>query len=136
MAQGYQQYDNKGYFQDKDGNKLYPNDYDTGWRNLTLLNGLVNTNYSAFPCQERKIGNIVYLRGLASGNVDANTQVTTVSFKPTNKLYFPLGTDMAEDFKDNKAKILTIDTEGKVILHGSSLTNSWLTLGGISYPID
>lgn len=128
---------NKGYLQDKDGNALYPNDYDSGWIAISLNSALFKETGATFPCRERRIGNIVYLQGLASSSsAPKDSTVGYVTNKPPKKLYFPLGTSMAEDATGNKAKVLTIDTEGKVVIHGSSITDAWVTFSGISYPVD
>lgn len=45
----------KGYLQDKNNNSLYLEDYDTGWKNLTLLAG------SAGFAKYRRVGKMVQI---------------------------------------------------------------------------
>ena len=47
--------DYKGYLQDKNNNNLYLEDYDTGWKNLTLLVG------SAGFAKYRRVGKMVQI---------------------------------------------------------------------------
>lgn len=46
---------NKGYLENKNGDKLYPDQYDSGWINLTLINGTVRNQIPQYRVVRNKI---------------------------------------------------------------------------------
>ena len=51
---------------------------DTGWQNLSLINNWVNYDTASFgPAQYRKVGGVVYVRGLVK-NGTASSDITTL----------------------------------------------------------
>lgn len=111
---------------------------DSGWQPITLNTTAYVPTGSPYPLRARKIGKVVYLEGLASGNVNAikDTTIGYVPFPPSRKLYFSGGSSFNEDNSGNKAKCFTIDTTGKIVAHGSSYVDNWVTFSGISYLVD
>lgn len=69
----------KGYLQDKNGNKIYNDDYDTGWIELELINGATLFTDGRTPSY-RKIGKIVYLSGLFKA--PETNDVTPIAYLP------------------------------------------------------
>lgn len=73
---------NKGYLENKSGDKLYPDQYDSGWIYPTLQNGWTFPTTLRKPAF-RKIGNIVYLNGtLISGQYSKTIFTLPVGFRP------------------------------------------------------
>ncbi len=130
----------KGYLKDKDGNKIYPDDYDTGWQTLSLASNIQMTSASNYPARQRKVGNIVYLEGLielVSEDASVDIQLGTVKWPPSKTQYCAGVTSMAEDLYSNKAKVVRINTNGTIQTHGSNISISrWISLYGISYFVD
>lgn len=82
---------NKGYLINTNGDKIYPDSYDTGWIKVTqFYNGASHFNEAGNPVRYRKIGNEVFLAGLlkagygASGTTDRGLQfILPEGFRPS-----------------------------------------------------
>lgn len=129
--------DFKGYLKDKDGNKIYPDDYDTGWQTLALTSDFVSTGDS-YIAAYRKIGNIVYLRGLIQRNGSSTgLKVATLPYSPSQPSYFSVATQLSEDSYENKAKAVSVVAPGELNLHFGNITGAnWLSLSGVFYFVD
>lgn len=68
---------------------------DTGWIDLPLASGISAHNSNAFPCDYRKIGNTVYVRGCITGFTDVEKVVATLpeGFRPSNSFYIQRSTN-------------------------------------------
>lgn len=74
---------NKGYLVNKDSEKLFPDQYDSGWIYPTLENGWSNRTTNASPARYRKIGNVVYIAGSITGGTFNSTIFTLpAGFRP------------------------------------------------------
>lgn len=102
---------------------------DTGWINFSYINGW--QTYPGYrPCQYRKIGDLVYLRGLlqASVTIAGSTPATILpaGFRPTvTDLFGPMTAAGITDFR--------IDTNGLVFNQAATSAGNWITLSGIVF---
>lgn len=75
----------KGYLKDSNNNKIYPDDYDTGWIKVTqFYNGAGHFAEATSPVQYRRIGKIVYLNGLLSSGTQGVQFNLPEGFRPTS----------------------------------------------------
>ena len=107
---------------------------DSGWQNLQFMNSY-HSNDEQNPAQYRKIGNIVYLRGLVynGGNANRNTAQLPTGFfnsKLRNNLYFAVW------FNGTDAKDLQITNQGAIISTTGMIDGQWYSLDGISFLVD
>lgn len=52
--------------------------YDSGWKELPLTEGVSPHNEASFPCRYRKIGNVVYIEGCVKGFKEVEKVVANV----------------------------------------------------------
>lgn len=109
---------------------------DSGWQNLQFINSWHNDS-SQNPAQYRKVGNIVYLRGLVynGGNSNRNVAQLPTGYFPTNlvsNLYFI--TRISGSIQSSPS--VQITKQG-VLTAPSNMTNGqWFELDGISFLVD
>lgn len=107
---------------------------DSGWQNLQFMNSY-HSNDEQNPAQYRKIGNIVYLRGLVynGGNANRNTaQLPTGFFNSSwiNNCFFPVW------FNGETGNCVQITNLGAIISPRSMTNEQWYSLDGISFLVD
>ena len=68
---------------------------DSGWIDLPLASGISAHSANNFPCEYRKIGNTVYVRGCVTGFSEIEKVVATLpeGFRPTNSFYIQRATN-------------------------------------------
>lgn len=109
---------------------------DSGWQNLQFINSWHNDS-SQNPAQYRKVGNIVYLRGLVynGGNSNRNVAQLPTGYFSTNlvsNLYFI--TRISGSIQSSPS--VQITKQG-VLTAPSNMTNGqWFELDGISFLVD
>ena len=122
------------YYADGWGDWLREGGNDTGWINLPLNTGWTMDDYeSEFP-QYRKIGNIVYLRGLLNATSAAGNIIATLpsGFRPRG--YF---NRFVCSLNQSDNAIVQINTNGQINDHQKgSKSRMFLSLNGISFPAD
>lgn len=123
---------NKGYLVNKDNEKLFPDQYDSGWIYPTLENGWNNSSAHASPVRYRKIGNVVYIAGSITGGTFRSTIFTLpVGFRPGGNYQVTLIRATAGYAR------LHINYDGKnngrVILENVDGTNEEVSLFNISF---
>ena len=103
---------------------------DTGWIAPTLLNSWVNYGGSHAIAGYRKIGMVVYLRGLLKNGSAANAVFFTLpsGYRPAYKLIFT-------SFSTAGACRIDVDTNGNVNAYTNGST-TWTALDGISFLVD
>lgn len=109
---------------------------DSGWQNFTFLNDWHNDN-SQNPAQYRKVGNIVYLRGLVynGGNSNRNVAQLPNGYFPTNlvsNLYFI--TRISSSIQSSPS--VQITKQGVLTAPGNMADGQWFELDGISFLIN
>ena len=122
------------YYADSWGDWLREGGNDTGWINLTLNSGWSMNDYnSEFP-QYRKIGNIVYLRGLINATSAAGTIITTLpnGFRPSG--YF---NRFVCSLNQSDNAVVQINANGQINDHQKGTkSRMFLSLNGISFIAD
>lgn len=107
---------------------------DTGWINLSLNSGWTMNDYtSEFP-QYRKIGNIVYLRGLLNATSAAGNIIATLpqGFRPAG--YF---NRFVCSLNQSDNAIVQINANGQINDHQKGAkSRMFLSLNGISFIAD
>lgn len=109
---------------------------DSGWQNLQFINSWRNES-GQNPAQYRKIGKIVYLRGLVynGGNSNRNVAQLPDGFFPkslTSNLYFLTRVSG----QTNNSPSVQITKQG-VLMAPSNLTEGqWIELDSISFLVD
>lgn len=130
----------KGYLKDKNGNKIYPDEYDTGWIDLSplLMNGFQAHQIIAFPPSYRKVGNQVFLRGLLVNKTNSSSgKICVIPYHPTTQLFFIVSSTFTEDSNNRRAVQLSIYPDGSMYPYGNTIEQTcWFSLDGISYFID
>ena len=111
---------------------------DSGWQNLTLLNNWQLYTSSQNIAQYRKKDGIVYLHGVIHSTEVTTVQNRNIAQLPTdcipsgirNNLYFPI-------HLSNKAtSTIQITTDGMIFGEINIQTGIWISLDGISFPVD
>lgn len=122
------------YYADGWGDWLREGGTDTGWVNMTLNTGWTMDDYaSEFP-QYRKIGNIVYLRGLVNATTAAGNIIATLpaGFRPSG--YF---NRFAGALNQGEFVMIQINANGQINDYGKgSNGRGFLSLNGISFIAD
>lgn len=103
--------------------------YDTGWVTMTLVAGTASYGSPWGDPSYRKIGSVVYLRGLIAGTAN-NVVFTTLpaGFRPSVRLLISV------QINPNVIGRLDIYTNGN--LYPSITNGAWLSLHGISFVAD
>ena len=107
---------------------------DSGWINLTLNSGWTMDNYAAEVPQYRKIGNIVYLRGLVNATALAGNVIATVpvGYRPTG--YF---NRFACALNQGEFVMIQINANGQINDYAKGGSGrGFLSLNGVSFPAD
>ena len=107
---------------------------DTGWINMSLNTGWTMGDYAAEFPQYRKIGNIVYLRGLVNATTAAGTIITTLpaGFRPSG--YF--GRYVCA-LNQTENAVVQINANGLINDHQKGTKGrTFLSLYGISFIAD
>lgn len=107
---------------------------DSGWVAPTLLNGWANFGAGYAPAGYRKIGSVIYLRGLVSGGTATDgTSIFVIGagFRTPFILAFPI-TNPNSPTSDTR---IEINSSGAVVVFGG-VSNSYLSLDGITYTVD
>lgn len=103
-------------------------DLDTGWITPTLLNGWVNYGGGYAGAAYRRIGNVVYVRGLVkSGTMGANVFELPTAWAPLERLIFPSVSNNAI------GRVDVVQTTGGV--NAQSGSNAWISLC-LTYCLD
>lgn len=117
--------------------------YDSGWKNITFPNKQYYDDYGGSDfnyCRARRIGNVVYLKGLVNvksprNNVDEVVCQLPSGFAPRKRWYVPAAGSTAEYNNGGHDTILTIRPDGTIHTHNSYGTG-WISLDCIIYFID
>lgn len=90
---------------------------DSGWIDLSLATGITAHSVANFPCQYRKIGNKVYVRGCVVGVTTMDTVVATLpeGFRPSKSFYNTTATNAG------KTDTFNVRTNGEIKLVGTTL---------------
>lgn len=106
-----------------------PSIYDSGWISLTLLAGASSYGSPWGTPAYRKVGTIVYLRGLVAGTAGGTVFATLpAGFRPDSQGLFMI------EINPNTYGRLDIYTNGD--LKPSVTSSSWMSLHGISFVAD
>lgn len=122
----------RSYYANGWGAWLTDDNNDTGWINLTLNSGWSMNDYEAEKPQYRKIGKVVYLRGLVNATAAAAGILATLpaGFRPAG--YFNRFVCSLNQV-DNA--IVQINANGVINDHQKgSKSRMFLSLNGISFP--
>lgn len=112
--------------------------YDTGWKDMPLKSGFSSTGVGgSYGAQYRRIGDIVYMRGIVSktsGNITTSTppfDTIPAEIRPKTKtVYF----DRPCGVTGNMAR-LSFNTAGVCSIVYVSGSGNYLMLDGINYPL-
>ena len=122
----------------KNSENIFPNDYETKWTNVPLINNW--TEYSSDnyrKCQYKKVNNIVYLEGLISNTqstINTNFAILPEGFRPMNTVQFPVVSLLSEQTNGNKVLLLRIESNGKMTIQGQTLSSGiWISLSGVYF---
>jgi hypothetical protein len=105
---------------------------DTGWIDLSISSGW-SYQYESDKPQYRKIGNIVYLRGLLNATTDASGIIATL---PSG--YRPLGYFVRFTCSLNQTDYANVQVNAEGVINDSqkgSSSRTFLCLSGISFPV-
>lgn len=103
---------------------------DTGWLTPALLNGWVvyDATYGN-AAMYRKIGNIVFVRGLIkNGTVGTNMFILPAGYRPGIRLLF------AAETNSNVLCRIDVDSTGYIL--GTGESNAWVSLNNIMFVAD
>lgn len=117
-----------------DVSDLQAQESDSGWVNLTLNSGWSMDNYAAEVPQYRKIGNIVYLRGLVNATALAGNVIATlpVGYRPAG--YF---NRFACALNQGEFVMIQINANGQINDYAKGGSGrGFLSLNGVSFPAD
>ena len=91
--------------------------YDSGWKNLTLANGISVYNADR-PVQFRRINNVIYLRGGIKGVKGNNTLIGTLpsNYRPQYAHYFVQNMSYFKATAAANIARFQINTEGEIIM--------------------
>lgn len=111
---------------------------DSGWQNLTLLNNWQLYTSSQNIAQYRKKDGIVYLHGVIHSTEVTTVQNRNIAQLPTdciptgirNNLYFPI------HLSNKNTSTIQITTEGMIFGEINIPTGVWISLDGISFPVN
>lgn len=83
---------------------------DSGWLNLPLANGISAHNATSFPCEYRKINNVVYVRGCVTGFSDVEKVIATLpeGYRPSTSFYIQRATN------GGKTDTINVRTNGNI----------------------
>lgn len=102
---------------------------DTGWLTPTMENGWVDYDSTWAPVRYRKIGNIVFLRGLIkNGTLAQNMFVLPAGYRPLINLLF------ACESADVLCR-MNVNSTGAVV-NGAGGTTTWISLNNIVFVAD
>lgn len=100
----------------------------SGWTQATLVNSWVNYGLTWDTAAYRKVGDIVYLRGLVkNGSIPGAIFTLPSGYRPPADILF------AADMDANKHARIDVYTSGIVHCQGGDGTNVYLTLSGVSF---
>jgi hypothetical protein len=122
------------YYADSWGDWLKEGGNDSGWINLTLNTGWSMDDYASEVPQYRKIGNIVYLRGLVNATTAAGNILATLpqGFRPSG--YF---NRFVCSLNQSDNAVVQINANGQINDHQKgSKSRMFLSLNGISFVAD
>lgn len=102
---------------------------DSGWISLSLVNSWVQYDTTYGVPAYRKVGNIVYLKGLIKNGSSAVIATLPAGYRPTERF---LG--VSNNYPNVSCRI-DVDTDGVIQLN-SSYSNSWVSLWAISFIAD
>lgn len=116
--------------------ELDKNTQDSGWQNLVFLNSWHNDN-AQNPAQYRKVGKIVYLRGLVYNGGSSNRNVAQLpdGYFPKNlvgNLYFL--TRISGSIQANPS--VQITKQGVLTAPANMTNGQWFELDGISFLVN
>lgn len=115
--------------------------YDSGWRDLELLNGWSVYSGQVIP-QIRRIGKHVYLRGLLLATADTTSRYAVVipeDCRPniTNNLYFSMIVANNNDSTKRCEMVqITPPDDGRILVFGSYKEADWFGLENLHWSID
>ena len=122
------------YYADSWGDWLKEGGNDSGWINLTLNSGWTMNDYASEIPQYRKIGNIVYLRGLVNATTAAGNIIATLpaGYRPAG--YF---NRFVCSLNQSDNAVVQINANGQINDHQKgSKSRMFLSLNGISFVAD
>ena len=114
--------------------------YDSGWRNLELLNGWSAYEGQVVP-QIRRIGKHVYLRGLLLGTTDTSSRYAAIipeDCRPNivNNLYFNMIVANNNDSTKRCEMVqITVPDDGRILVFGSYKDGDWFGLENLHWTI-
>ena len=109
-----------------------PLHYDTGWLDMTLANGIANSNADR-PAQYRRINNTVYIRGGVKGINARGKLIATLpnGYRPKIAVYYVQ--NMSNNQDAAAMTRMQIKTDGQIMMQyntngGNYDANSWYNL--------
>jgi len=110
---------------------------DIGWTGVTYNSGF-RDYHPVLPCEVRKLGGVIYVRGLVARDTNlfrGDTEYSNVATlpawaKPENSVYTGLGTDTSEA----PASGVFADGGAVTVRMGTGTDADWVGTGGISWP--
>lgn len=92
---------------------------DSGWLALPLGTGVSAHNAATFPCQYRKIGNEVFVKGCVKGFTDVEKVVATLpeGYRPASSFYIQRSTN------GGKTDTFNLETNGNIKRVATTLDN-------------
>lgn len=102
----------------------------TPWTALTFAASWGDFAAGWQVCQYRKIGDVVYLRGLATPTVANSTPITTL---PTG--YRPPATVLLGVQCSSGVRRVDINNAGVIIMSGATTLGDWASLNNISFSV-
>ena len=121
-----------GYLKNKDNDKLFLENYDTGWILISnLQNGAKYRNDNNKPYY-RKIGNIVYLKGVFQSGTEGTQFVLPKGFRPNT----PYASFIVRHGSSTCIAYINTDSIDGVFVLQNSVLNAETSLNNISFPVD
>lgn len=109
---------------------------DTGWINMTLLNGWSNWGGGWAVGRYRRVNGIVYVEGFlnAANRTASQIAVLPEGFRPKEHT----SNAVPGINQTNKYTAISVTSAGSIEIQGgySDINSSWLSLGTISYAVD
>lgn len=68
---------------------------DSGWKTITLAEGIAAQNATTYPCRYRKIGKVVYIEGCVKGLTEIVAVICTLpaGYRPNREFYYQAPTN-------------------------------------------
>ena len=113
--------------------------HDTGWKNLTLENGVIEYSTNQRP-QYRKIGKVVFIRGAVKNVLAKDTVIATLpeGFRPSNSIPYAQNTSMRTGNFAMYSRMIVNNSGGikiEGITDGAAYGDKWFPIA-CSFTVD